>query len=173
MWSRTATASRSDSVSDAPRSAAVAAAAALALALSAAPARSGLKLDDFRGHVALGYGQALVNDGPAYYPGGERLAAGSLSFTAGIEYPVRPTLDAGLEIGSSLLGTRLIERGSLGAELDYSVFELVALARWTPPYGPFAISAGPGVFHARADLTSSGAAVTMIASKGACSGQPL
>jgi hypothetical protein len=148
MWFRTATASRSDSTSDGSRrrvSLAPAWWAALAVLLGAAPASAGLKLDSFRGHVALGYGVLVANRAPG----------GSLSFAAGIEYPVRPTLDTGIEIGSSLLGTRLIDSGSLGAEVDYSLFEVVAFARWTPPVGPFTIAAGPGAFHARADLTSS------------------
>jgi hypothetical protein len=50
----------------------------------------------------------------------------------------------------------LVERGSLSADVDYSVFEVVALLHWVPPAGPWRISAGPGLFHGRADLSSSG-----------------
>jgi hypothetical protein len=107
-----------------------------------------MKLAELRGHISVGYG-ALVADGA---PGG------SMSFAGGVEYPVGGNLTAGIEIGSSLLGTRVIDSGSLGAEVDYSLFEAVAFARWTPSGVPLTIALGPGVFHARADLTSSGAA---------------
>jgi hypothetical protein len=124
-------------------------AALLACSLSSA-AVAGPKLETFQGHICLGYGKLLPSEGAS--PGG------SLSFAGGVEYPIRPGWSAGIEIGYWLLGTRLVERGSLGAELDYSVFETVALARWKPQHTPLEVTIGPGIFHGRADLTSSGAA---------------
>jgi hypothetical protein len=151
MSFRTATASRSASTAEITRRGRRFATGLLAVALtvaSIAPARAALHLESFRGHLAVGYGKLLT----AHAPGG------SISFSGGVEYPVRPRWTAGVEVGYWLLGTRLVERGSLGAELDYSTFEALALARWHAPSKPVEVAFGPGVTHARADLTSSGAA---------------
>jgi hypothetical protein len=42
--------------------------------------------------------------------------------------------------------------------VDYSAFEIQALARWLMPGAPLEVSLGPGVMSARADLTSVGVA---------------
>jgi len=107
-------------------------------------AGAGPQLDSFKGHIAFGYGKLFAEVAPA----------GSISFAAGVEYPVRRNWTAGVEIGDWLLGTRLLESGTLSAELDYSVFEASALARWQSERHPFQLYFGPSVFHARADLTS-------------------
>src|SRR4029453_76209 len=124
-------------------------AAALTLA-SAAPARGGPRLADVRGHLAFGYGKLFADEAPG----------GSLSIAGGVAIPVASSLQAGIELGFDLLGTRTEEEGSLNAELDYSVVEALALLHWTPPFpGPVGlISVGPGFFSARADLSSSGGA---------------
>ena len=145
MWFRTATASTSASIAEAVR--VVLTCLALA-AVAAAPAHAGMKLENFRGHLSVGYGKLLVTDAPA----------GSISFSGGVEYPIASQWTTGIEIGYWLLGTRLEERGSLGAEVDYSAFEIQALARWLVPGAPLEVSLGPGVMSARADLTSVGVA---------------
>jgi len=118
-----------------------------ALLLHAAPACAGLSLDRFGGYLAAGYGKLFVQDAPG----------GSLSLGAGVDYPIARSLRLGLAIGSHLLGSRTVERGSLLSDVDYGMFETVVLLHWTPPWpGPVGlISVGPGVFNARADLSAS------------------
>jgi hypothetical protein len=118
------------------------------LVLLAAPsARAGLHLESIRGHLAVGYGKLVTSDAPG----------GSISFSGGVEYPILSQWTAGVEIGDWLLGTRLIqpEEAVTGAEVDYSMFESLLLARWRMPKAPLEIAFGPGVVHARADLTTS------------------
>jgi hypothetical protein len=104
-----------------------------------------------QGHIALGYAKASTSSDLREVPGG------SLSVAAGLDFPVASRLRAGLEVGYDLLGASNIERGSLFADVDYSTFEALALARWAPTtLGPLAlVSAGPGLFNARADLSAS------------------
>ena len=116
------------------------------LAVGARPVAAGSPFASIQGHLAGGYVQ-LVNAGS---PGG------SLGFGAGVDFPVRGPLRAGVDIAFDLLGSSLVERGSLSADVEYSVFEVTGLLHWVPPSGPFRISAGPGLFHGRADLSSSG-----------------
>ena len=104
-------------------------------------------------HGHLGVGYVTLSGGVADAPGG------SLSVGAGLDYPIARALRLGGEVGYALLGTRTVDRGSLIGELDYSVFETVVFLHWLPPSGPVeCISVGPGVFNARADLSSSGPA---------------
>ena len=150
MWFRTATASTSASTAEAPRKRAAFAGLGLLVCavVAATPAGAGLKLESFRGHLAVGYGK-LVDEGAP---------AGSISFSGGVEYPISSRWTTGVEVGYWLLGTRFEERGSLSAEADYSAFEALALARWMMPNAPLEIALGPGVMNARADLTSVGVA---------------
>src|SRR4030095_14011439 len=146
MWFRTATASTFASTADAARRlrGALAGVALLAIAVgSAERASAGMKLESFRGHLAIGYGKLMEGDAPA----------GSISFSGGVEYPIAAQWTTGIEIGYWLLGTRIEERGSLSAEADYSAFEALALARWMVPNAPLEIAFGPGVMNARSDLT--------------------
>lgn len=146
MGSRMATASTSASTSR-PRALGFAPVllAAFVVLTPASPALAG-RLESFRGHFGLGYAKLLNPDSPA----------GSLSASAGVDYPVRPALRAGVDVGFFLLGSRVVDSGSLSAGVDYSAFEVMALAHWTPPGGPIAlISAGPGLLHASASLSSS------------------
>lgn len=148
MWSKTATVSTSASTARRRRAGRWLALVVLLAGWQSSAAVAGPRLDTFQGHISLGYGKLFAETAPG----------GSLSFAGGVDYPVRRNWSAGLEVGYWLLGTRLVDRGSVGAELDYSVFETVAQARWKLPHHPFEIAMGPGVFHARSDLTSSGAA---------------
>jgi len=119
----------------------------LALACCAAPSIASAA-DLLRGHLAVGYAKLLNRGAPG----------GSMMVGAGVDLPVRGTLRAGADVGFALLGSRIVERGSLAADLDYSLFEAVAFAHWKPPDGPLRVSLGPGLFHVRADLSSSGPA---------------
>ena len=119
------------------------------LLLLATPAASGLRMSEFNGHLGFGYARLMADS----------LPAGSMTVAGGVDYPIGRTLRIGMDIGYHLLGSRTAESGSLLAELDYSVFEALALIHWAPPWrGPLGrVSFGPGVFHARADLSSTGA----------------
>jgi hypothetical protein len=120
------------------------------IALLGSTAALAAPLDQVQGHLAVGYGKLFEEDAPG----------GSLALGAGIDLPATAALRTGVEVGYMLLGTRTTQEGSLVAELDYSLFEALALLHWTPPWrGPLGrISVGPGVFNARADLTASGGA---------------
>jgi hypothetical protein len=130
-------------------------AALLALALGAREAGAAT-LGAMRGHLALGYAKLLTAHGPA----------GSMAGAAGLDLPIGGDLRAGLEVGFDLLGTRTIDVDELGrptsliAELDYSLFEGLALVHWKPPGGgPIGrVSAGIGACAARIEQSSSGAA---------------
>src|SRR5689334_5510365 len=117
---------------------------AAALLLGAGPAAARPRLADLRGHLMLGYAKLFAGQSPA----------GSLSIGAGIEHPLRANLDAGVDVGYHLLGTRTLVQGTLSSGLDYSVVEALALLHWvTPARGPQVIlSGGPGLFVARANL---------------------
>ena len=100
---------------------------------------------DMRGHLGFGYAK-LMNQGA---PGG------SLGIGAGVEMSVLSDLDLGAELGFDLLGGNTHERGSVSADLDYSLIEGLLLLHWMPARGPFnRVSLGPGIFHARAGLTT-------------------
>ena len=129
------------------------------LLLLATPAFAGLGVNEFNGHLGFGYTQRIGESSSEKRFGATR-PAGSLTVAGGVDYPVAATMRAGVDIGYYLLGSATAESGSLLAELDYSVFEALALVHWVPPWrgGPLGrVSLGPGVFHARADLSSTGA----------------
>ncbi|HKQ59575.1 MAG TPA: hypothetical protein VJY35_17070 [Candidatus Eisenbacteria bacterium] len=129
------------------------------LALAMLPALAGtaaaaMQLSNVHGRMALGFSHVVSSD-TSGTPGG------SLSFGMGLNYPVASRLRAGLDVGYHLLGSRTLVQGTLSSGIDYSVFEALALVHWTPREGGlFTISAGPGLFVARAALaaTSVGAA---------------
>jgi hypothetical protein len=132
-----------------PRSASIhlALLAALFLIACVSPARaSGLR--DVRGHLAVGYARLFIGHAPG----------GSFSVAGGVDHPITRDLRAGIGAGYHLLGSRTVERGSLVATVDYSLFEAVLFAHWSPPgLGPLGrISAGPALISARAELSTSG-----------------
>lgn len=126
--------------------------ALLAALLLAAPAGAESGGGSMRGHLGLGYAKLLNPDSPG----------GSFAIGAGVEFPLRRgsgagDLSAGLDLGFDLLGSDIHESGSLTAELDHSLLEILGLVHWIPPRGPIGrVSLGPGLFHARADLNSAG-----------------
>lgn len=122
-------------------------AAALAVLAAAAPAGA-MKLDAWRGHLAVGYAK-VVSDSLA--------PAGSISAAGGIEYPVAARWRVGGAAAFNLLGSSTVRRGSVTAAMDYSMFDAALLATWLPPRGPFArVSFGPGIASARAELAVAG-----------------
>lgn len=137
--------------------------AMLILALASTGAHASV-FSDLRGHLGFGYtklfGSVGIEDPGAVPPQEISAPGGSMAVAAGLDLPVATDLRAGIEAGVDLLGSVAVERGSLFAELDYSVFEVLGLVHWTPPWnGPLGrISVGPGLFKARADLSSAGPA---------------
>ena len=119
----------------------------LVAANPAAPARAGARLADVRGHMLLGYAKLFDTGAPG----------GSLSIGAGFDHPVAERLRVGLDIGYHLLGSRTLTQGSLSTGLDYTVFEALAMLHWAPDGRDprFTLSAGPGLFVARALLGAS------------------
>jgi len=117
-----------------------------------------------RGHIGFGYTKLFatlgVVDPEAVPPEEIKAPGGSMEVAVGLDVPVDTNLRVGFEAGFDLLGSTAVERGSLLGELDFSVFELLGLVHYAPAWGgPLSrISLGPGLFNARADLSSSGAA---------------
>lgn len=121
----------------------------LALAACAtAPASAGMRLDDWKGRLSVGYARVFS----------DTLApAGSISAAVGLEYPVAKRWRVGPVAAFNLLGSSIVRRGSVTAGLDYSMFDAALLATYLPGRGPFArLSIGPGVASARAELAVAG-----------------
>lgn len=122
--------------------------AVLALACAAPPARATMKLEAWRGHVAIGFA-GIVSDSLA--PGG------SLTFGAGVDYPLGSQWRLGPTLSFDLLGSSNVTRGSIRAGLDYSVFETAMLLTYLPAHGPVARwSFGPGIASPKAELSVAG-----------------
>lgn len=123
--------------------------AALALAATlVTPARAGMKLEPWRGHVALGYGH-LFSD--SYSPGG------SISVAGGVDYPINESLRIGPVLGIAILGTHDVTRGSITAGLDYSLLDCALQLHMAPRSGPLTrVSFGPGFAVARTSLQVGG-----------------
>ena len=118
---------------------------AAALAAGAPHARAAMRLDAWRGHVAIGFAHVVADslDPP-----------GSLSFSAGVDYPLAKGWRVGPTITLSLLGSSNLTRGSITAGLDYSMFDAALLFTRTPAHGPVARwSVGPGVASPQVALT--------------------
>ena len=112
--------------------------------LLATPARAGMHLEPWRGHVSIGYGY-LFSD--SLSPGG------SISVAGGVDYPIASRWRVGPVIGIALLGSTDVTRGSVTAGLDYSMLDVALQAHWLPASGPITrISLGPGVASARSAL---------------------
>lgn len=108
-------------------------------------AAAGFEWSRIQGHTSFGYGRLMVGHAPA----------GSIGVTVGFEHPVRPGLDAGIDFGLYLYGNRTADRGTLNATLDYSSQEVVFFTHWAVSRGPVSrISIGPGLTHARTELSS-------------------
>src|SRR5256885_5142899 len=112
--------------------------ASLLLAATVSPARAGmLKLEDWRGHISLGYAH-LFSD--SLSPGG------SISVAGGVDYPIRGNLRVGPVIGMAILGSSDVTRGSVTAGLDYSLLDASLQLHWLPAHGLLSrISFGPGI----------------------------
>jgi len=119
--------------------------AVLATAMSLGePARAGIHLEPWRGHVSIGYGY-LFSD--SLSPGG------SISVAGGVDYPVATRWRVGPVIAIALLGSSDVTRGSVTAGLDYSMLDVALQAHWLPASGPITrVSLGPGIASARSAL---------------------
>lgn len=118
--------------------------ALLLTAIAASSAHAGMKLENWRGHVSVGYGY-LVSDTTS--PGG------SISVAAGVDYPLNSSLRLGPTVSMSLYGSYNTERGSFTASVDHSLLDVALQLHWLPASGPVTrVSLGPGVAAARGDL---------------------
>lgn len=121
--------------------------AALA-ACFAVPASAGMRLEQWKGHLSVGYGR-VFSDSLA--------PAGSISAAVGLEYPIASRWRLGPVAAFNLLGSSIVHRGSVTAGLDYSMFDAALLATYLPARGPFTrLSAGAGIASARAELAVAG-----------------
>jgi hypothetical protein len=122
-------------------------AAGMALALLAPAAGAEGRLQKFRGHLGVGYAKLVGDPSPA----------GSFSMGVGVDYPLAERWRVGLDFGYELLGGDIAERGSFVSGIDYSMVEILALAHYAPQRLGWLrrISAGPGLFGPRADLSVS------------------
>jgi hypothetical protein len=128
-------------------SGAVAAFACLAALGVLAPGAARADLQQVGGHLAVGYSKLFVDGAPG----------GSIGMAGGVDYPVVANWRAGVDIGYHLLGTRNVERGSLIADIDYSLFEMDALVHWIPASGFVRrVSAGPALFAPHAAINAAG-----------------
>jgi hypothetical protein len=119
-----------------------------AVVTAAAPARAGLRLDAWKGHLSVGYAKVFSD---SLAPGG------SISAGGGLEYPIAANWRLGADVAFNLLGSSVVNRGSVTAGLDYSMFDAALLATWLPAKGPVArLSVGPGVASPRAELAVAG-----------------
>lgn len=115
-----------------------------ALACAAFPA-SAFQFSQVQGHLSFGYGRLMVGHAPA----------GSIGLAGGLDHPVAPNLDVGLDLGLHLYGSRTVDRGSLNATVDYGALEVIAFTHWKVPAGPISrVSFGPGLTSARAELSA-------------------
>lgn len=114
----------------------------------ARPAAAYMKLDEWKGHVTFGYSK-LVSDSLA--------PAGSISVSAGVDYPLSAQWRLGPTLAFNLLGSSQTKRGSVNAGLDYGMFDVALMATYLPKRGPLThVSIGPGVALARAELSVAG-----------------
>ncbi len=121
--------------------------ALLALLVVPAPALAAARFAEIGGHLSIGYAKLVTAEAPG----------GSISLGAGMDYPLAPTLRAGLDLGYALLGSRTFERGSLSAGVDYSAFDVIAFLHWLPARGPVRrVSLGPGLVNAQGVLSVTG-----------------
>lgn len=117
---------------------------ALVTAVLASTAQAGMKLENWHGHISLGYGH-LFSDSTS--PGG------SISVAGGVDYPIRPTLLLGPSVSMTLFGSYDAVSGSFVAAVDHSMLDVALQLHWLPASGPVTrVSIGPGVASARGDL---------------------
>jgi hypothetical protein len=128
----------------------------LALFLVPASASAAARFSEVGGHFSIGYAKLFTGDAPG----------GSISMGAGLDYPLTPTLRAGLDLGYDLLGSRTFQRGSNSAGVDYSAFGVTAFLHWFPQRGLVRrVSVGPALVKAQGVLsvTSGGAGFSDLA----------
>ena len=124
--------------------------AALSLALTtlAGPVLAGPRLDEWKGHLSVGYTMLAAD---SHAPGG------SMSFGGGVEYPITSRWRLGPSLAFHLLGSSQVQKGSVIAGLDYSLFESALMMTLVPERGPFTrLSFGPGVALPKVDLSVAG-----------------
>jgi hypothetical protein len=130
-------------------------ASAVAVAVLLTPVTSHAALKDWHGHLELGYAKLYTSS--IQLLGFSDLPAGGFSMGAGIEFAQSETWHFGPDLNYHLLGTQSVERGSLTANLDYSMLEMTLGAHWLPQnLGPLRrISLDLGIMGPSAKVSSS------------------
>lgn len=125
----------------------------LALFLVPAPASAAARFSEAGGHFSIGYAKLSTADGS----GGSISPGGSMSMGAGLDYPLTPTLRAGLDLGYDLLGSQTVQRDGNSAAVDYSALEVTAFLHWLPQRGPVRrVSLGPALVNGQRILSTTG-----------------
>jgi hypothetical protein len=125
----------------------------LALLLVPAPAGAAARFSEVGGHFSIGYAKLSTADAS----GGSISPGGSISMGVGLDYPLRPTLRAGLDLGYDLLGSLTFPRGSMLGAVDYSAMEVTAFLHWIPQQGPVRrVSLGPALVNGQRVLSVTG-----------------
>jgi len=138
----------------------------LALLLVPAPAAAAARFGEVGGHLSIGT-TTRVTHIRIYRNASKRVfplfiidvgtAGSGLSMVAGLDYPVAPSLRAGLDLGYDLLGSQTFQRGSLFGAVDYSAFEVTAFLHWLPQQGLVRrVSLGPALVNAHGVLSVTG-----------------
>jgi hypothetical protein len=119
----------------------------LVLLLVTGPASAAARFGEVGGHLSIGYAKLFATDAPG----------GSISMGAGLDYPLKPTLRAGLDLDYDLLGSRTVQRGSLYGSVDYSALQVTAFLHWLPQRGLVRrVSLGPALVNAQGVLSVTG-----------------
>jgi hypothetical protein len=128
----------------------------LALLVAPAPASAAARFGEVGGHLSIGYTKLVTTEAPG----------GSISLSAGLDYPLTPRLRAGLDLGYDLLGSRTFTRGSYSAGVDYSDLGVTAFLHYLPERGVVRrVSLGPALVsaHGTLSVTSGGAGFSDLA----------
>jgi hypothetical protein len=119
------------------------------LTLLAVPASvsAAARFSEVGGHLSIGYAKLSTADA----------SGGSISMGAGLDYPLAPTLRAGLDLGYDLLGSQTVQRYGYSAAVDYSALEVTAFLHWLPQQGPVRrVSLGPALVNGQRVLSVTG-----------------
>jgi len=125
----------------------------LTLLLVPASASAAARFGEVEGHFSIGYAKLSTADAS----GGSISPGGSISMGAGLDYPLTPTLRAGLDLGYDLLGSQTVQRYGNSAAVDYSALEVTAFLHWLPRQGPVRrVSLGPALVNGQRILSTTG-----------------
>ena len=115
------------------------------LAAATAPAHAKMRLEEWKGHISLGFAHAFADS---------LAPAGSMSVSGGVDYPLTTAWRVGPVLSFNLLGSTNVTRDLLTAGLDYSLLEAAVMFTHVNAHGPInRWSVGPGVASPHAELS--------------------